>query len=61
MNGIGPIRLNGEWKIGQPAGAFHAENPSIGQRTAPVYPISSRKDVLAMLQAGADAAEQLCK
>lgn len=61
MNGIGPIRMNDEWKIGQPVGAFHAENPSLGQQTTPAYPISSREDVLAMLQAGAAAAEQLCK
>ncbi|HMO55731.1 MAG TPA: aldehyde dehydrogenase family protein [Roseiflexaceae bacterium] len=54
-----PVLIAGEWRASRSVGEFQAENPTTGEVLAPRYPVSSREEVLAALEAGSAAAEAL--
>jgi 2,5-dioxopentanoate dehydrogenase len=54
-----PILVAGAWRSARLAGTFQADNPTLGQPLPEIYPVSSREDVMEMLQAGSEAAEAL--
>jgi NADP-dependent aldehyde dehydrogenase len=56
-----PILVNGEWRPSKAVGEFHAENPATGTALPATYPVSSREDMLAMLEAGSEAAAALAE
>ncbi len=54
-----PVLIAGQWRASRSAGTFRADNPTLGQALEPVYPVSSREEVLEAIQAGSEAAEAL--
>jgi NADP-dependent aldehyde dehydrogenase len=56
---IAPVLIAGNWQPGQEAGAFQPDNPALGAPLPEKYPLSSRAEVLKMLEAGSEAAEAL--
>ena len=53
------VLIDGEWRHADATGTFQAINPSNGETIGPVYPVSSRRDVDAVLTAGSAAADEL--
>lgn len=56
---IAPVLIAGSWQPGAEAGAFHADNPALGQALPEKYPVTGRDEMLRMLEAGSEAAEAL--
>ena len=56
---LAPILVAGSWRASQKVGEFQPDNPTLGTVLPEQYPISSRDEVLKMLQAGSEAAEIL--
>lgn len=54
-----PVLIGGAWRPAAAQGTFRAADPATGQPLPAVYPISGRADLLAALEAGAGAADQL--
>src|SRR2546423_546962 len=54
-----PALINGQWRPSRSTGTFQADDPSTGEPLPDRYPVSSREEVLAALQAGSEAAEAL--
>lgn len=54
-----PVWIAGAWRAAQASGSFHAEDPSTGTPLPTPYPVSTRADVIAALEAGSQAAEAL--
>lgn len=55
-----PVLINGEWRnAANPAGSFHAMNPTTRTPMPEEYPVSSNDDVMAVLHAAHDAVLEL--
>jgi NADP-dependent aldehyde dehydrogenase len=54
-----PVLIAGEWRTSDSVGAFQAENPTTSELLPEQYPVSSRAEVLAAIEAGSAAAEAL--
>ena len=59
MENAEKVLIDGEWQPADATGTFQAIDPSTGEKIGPLYPVSSRKDVDAVLAAGSSAAEAL--
>lgn len=53
------VLIDGRWRPAEATGTFQAVNPATGESLSHVYPVSSRKDVDAVLTAGRAAADEL--
>lgn len=56
---LAPVLVAGNWQNSQSVGEFQPDNPVFGAPLPTKYPISSRDEVLKMLQAGSEAAATL--
>lgn len=56
---IAPILVAGSWETSPNTDAFQPDNPTLGAPLPKRYPVSSRADVLKLLQAGSEAADAL--
>ncbi len=56
---LAPVLIAGRWRQSQAAGTLQADDPWLGQPLPPVYPSSSRDEVVAALRAGSDTATAL--
>lgn len=56
---VSKVLVARQWRESQASSLFQAENPATGELLPASYPVSSREEVMAALQAGAEAAEQL--
>lgn len=54
-----PVLVAGEWRASRSTGTFQADNPTLGQPLPEQYPVSSREEVLEVIEAGSAAAEVL--
>lgn len=53
---VASILIAGSWRASQSIGEFQPDNPALGAPLPEKYPVSSRDEVLQMLQAGSEAA-----
>ncbi|HZX70666.1 MAG TPA: aldehyde dehydrogenase family protein, partial [Rhodanobacter sp.] len=57
---IEPVLVDGQWRAAQaPQGSFRAEDPALGEKIGPTFPISSAADIEVALVAGAAVAVEL--
>jgi alpha-ketoglutaric semialdehyde dehydrogenase len=56
---LSPVLVAGGWVTSQSVGEFQPDNPALGTALPEQYPISSRDEVLKLLQAGSEAAAGL--
>lgn len=54
-----PVLVAGQWRESNSVGTFQADNPTLGAPLPEQYPVSSREEVLEVIQAGSEAAEAL--
>lgn len=55
-----PVLVAGRWQASRsPVSSFQAENPTTGEALPEQYPVSSQAEVIAAVEAGAEAAQQL--
>ncbi len=54
-----PVLIGGEWRPADASGTFNAIDPSTGEPLGEAYPVSTRGDVDAVVEAGAEAADAL--
>ena len=53
------VLIAGQWRDSDAVGTFEPNNPSTRQPTGEVYPVSGQEEVLAAVEAAAEASEQL--
>jgi alpha-ketoglutaric semialdehyde dehydrogenase len=56
---IAPTLVAGHWRASKSEGVFQPDDPSLGKALPDSYPISSRDEIIEMLQAAGEAAESL--
>lgn len=53
------VLVAGVWRKSKSVETFRPDNPSLGEPLPDIYPVSSREEVIELLQAGSEAAEAL--